>query len=116
VREEVDFMHLPLFVRENAIVPMSGDGTRPTWGLADELTLHTFALADGASTATQALAADGLSLATFGATRQGAAVTFAGNGAAHHVRVLWRSDEAVVAAENGRLVEDAPEGQLIEWA
>ena len=48
--ERYDYFSLPLFARENSIIPIGHDRTRPDYGYTDGLTLHVFMLKDRAET------------------------------------------------------------------
>lgn len=48
--DHYDYFSLPLFVRENSIIPVGSNRKRPDYDYADRLTLHIFALNDRAET------------------------------------------------------------------
>lgn len=48
-KDNNDFFSLPLYVRENSIVPIGADNTRPDYDYAENITLHIFELKDRAS-------------------------------------------------------------------
>jgi alpha-D-xyloside xylohydrolase len=47
-KETVDFMTVPVFARENSILPMSSNDQRSDWRTKDALTLRAFAISEGA--------------------------------------------------------------------
>lgn len=113
-RETVDFMHLPLLVRQNTILPMSANEEQPQWRLADELTLNLFEIADGADLSTRVASSDGAA-ATFRCRRDGANLRLESDGHARSVKVSLRSIRAARALSNGRLLRETSEGLSVEW-
>lgn len=47
VHERYDFMHMPLLVREDTVLPMGAHEDRPDYDYADQLELHVYGLKDG---------------------------------------------------------------------
>ncbi|MCC3373416.1 alpha-xylosidase [Cohnella sp. REN36] len=47
--ERYDYMSLPLFVREGALIPVGREDARPDYDYADDVTFHLFAPKEGAS-------------------------------------------------------------------
>ena len=92
-REKMDFMHLPLFVRENSVVPMSDDAGEPQWKSSDPLALHLFNIADGADLTVEVPAGDGESVAQFRVRRKGDAINIESDGRARKVRAVVGSRE-----------------------
>lgn len=48
VKEQYDFMSMPLFVREGAVLAMGGCEDRPDYDYAEQVELHVFGLKEGA--------------------------------------------------------------------
>jgi len=113
ISEPQDFMHIPLFARENAIVPLSGNDAQPEWTPADELTLHLFQIAPGADLPVRVVASDGQTVA-FRCRRAGNKIILEGDGTAQRVRVLLRSAPAQALA-NATPLGATPEGALFQW-
>jgi len=122
--EHVDFMHVPLFARENSIVPTTPKSDDTGWRAADELVLQLFELADGADITASAGAADSLKASptggqrtTFRCRRDGHRYSLERTaGEADHVRVLIRGCRAAVQQmSNARLMPRPAEGLLVEW-
>ena len=110
-------MHLPLLVRENTVLPMSGEEERPQWRLADPLTLNLFHIADGADIVVRVPTSDNAHAAVFNCKRAGEKLTLTSDGGATNVRLLLRSGGGSVArVANGKVAREVPEGLLIEWA
>jgi alpha-D-xyloside xylohydrolase len=49
VEEYHDFLSIPLYVRENSIIPMGARDDRPDYDFADGVTYHIFGLSDGST-------------------------------------------------------------------
>jgi len=91
--EKMDFMNLPLFVRENSVLAMSDDAEEPQWKSSDPLALHLFNIADGADLAVEIPAGDGESVAQFRVRRKGNAINIESDGRAKKVRAVVGSRE-----------------------
>lgn len=48
-KENFDFFSLPLYARENSIIPFGADNTKPDYDYAENITLHIFKLKDKAN-------------------------------------------------------------------
>ena len=105
-REKFDFFSLPLFVKENSIVPMSENDAEPGWALKDALTLNLFQIADGADIQVR-LASKDDGIATFRCRRSGSKITIESDGKARNVRVMLRSTRAASAVVNGKVARSA---------
>jgi alpha-D-xyloside xylohydrolase len=115
VSEKVDFLHIPLMVKENSIVPVAGEKRNPSWLLEDELTLQLFQIADGAEISLRLVASDGESTAKIHCRRSGQQITLSGDGRARNVRVLLRSIPSASQIGNGKMMGYLPEGLLMQW-
>ena len=69
--DEYDFFSLPLYVRENTILPMGGHDEKPDYDYADGLTLRIYQLADGASADRDVYDAKAQKMLAVHATRHG---------------------------------------------
>ncbi len=74
-RETHGFMSLPLYVRENTVLPMGGVDNKPDYDYADNVTLHLFSIKDSAAVTTVIPDLNGKSAATFKVKRNGDAYT-----------------------------------------
>lgn len=70
-RESYDFFSLPLYVRENSLLPISEVADRTVYDYAENLTLGIYALADGKEAGCRIVASDGSLAAQITARRQG---------------------------------------------
>lgn len=70
VREQYDFLSLPLFVRPNSAIVVGDNDLRPDYDYADGFTLHIYELEPGAVATAVIPAADGSALVSFTVTRQ----------------------------------------------
>src|SRR5207302_1988273 len=85
--ETLDFMQVPLFGREDSIIPTSTNAQRPAWTTDDELILQIMHVTDGADISVRACPTDGATPATFRCQRKGSELTFQSNGQATSVKV-----------------------------
>jgi len=111
--EPQDFMHLPLFVRENSVVPMSANEGQPEWKPADQLLLNLFQIAPGADIPVRVVSGNGKP-AMFHCRRTGDKITLESDGTVRQVRVLLRSGRWRALA-NAHALGRSPEGALFEW-
>jgi alpha-D-xyloside xylohydrolase len=70
-RDKFDFFSLPLFVRENTILPTGSREDTPDYDYSQDLTLTIFHLADGSKSHCQVCGTDGRPFLTASAQRQG---------------------------------------------
>lgn len=113
ITEPQDFMHLPVFARENSVVPTGGNEAQPAWTGAEELTLNLFQIAPGADISVRAGASAGKS-ATFRVRRAGGRITLESDGVAQQVRVCLRSAQGQ-AGSNARPLGESAQGALFQW-
>ena len=74
-KETVSFLEIPLFVRENTLLPLGLNERTPDYDYQDGLTLHVFGLADGAAATARVPGRSGTPAATVTARRDGGVVT-----------------------------------------
>ena len=115
ITEKVDFLHIPLFARENSIIPTSSNTKTPTWRLLDELTLQLFQISDGAEIPLRLIPSDNTAAAQILCRKLGQQITLTGDGRARNLRIQLRSIPSVSQITNGKLIGDRPEGPLLEW-
>jgi alpha-D-xyloside xylohydrolase len=89
-RETVDFMTIPLFVRENTILATSADETQPQWRPEDPLTIRLFQITEQSAARTTVVASDGKSRLEFVCNKVGRKVTLTCQGRADRVSVWNR--------------------------
>jgi len=111
--DSFDFLHLPLFVRENSIIPMSANVQAPRWELSDELTLKLFQIRDGADVKLRIAAIDGS--AHFRCHRNGDKITLESDGRARCPSIFLASTKNTGKIINGRALSQQHDGLLIEW-
>lgn len=73
--DKYDFFSLPVFVRENTILPLGSCDSRPDYDYADKLTLRIYYLTDGCDASRTVCDTDGNVLLTASATRNGDVIT-----------------------------------------
>jgi alpha-D-xyloside xylohydrolase len=122
-REKLDFMQIPLLVRENSVVPVGSDEEKPAWKFSDELTLHLYQIADGADVSisvpdsdSSQEAGDGLRASSFRCQRAGGKFTLSSDGRCKDVRILLSGRRGVGDIGNGKLRSGAAETPLIGWS
>jgi alpha-D-xyloside xylohydrolase len=113
--EKVDFLHVPLFVRENSVIPMSSDEQQPAWTASDKLTLNLFQIADAADLRITVPSSQCDATATFRCRREGQKIIVEGDGRAKQVRVLPRSIHELSSVSNGGPPRQTPEGLAVDW-
>jgi alpha-D-xyloside xylohydrolase len=114
-RESIDFMHVPLLVRENTVLPIGGDAEKPNWKPSDELTLQLFQIADGADVSISVAASDGPHPVVFRCQRTGGKFVLSCDGRAKDVKVQLPSRRFVGEISNGKPCGSAPEAPLVSW-
>lgn len=112
--EKMDFFHLPLFVRQDTILPTGGTGQHPAWALSDELTLNLFEVSDRADLSLRLVAGDG-ARTTLHCRREGASVTLEGDGRARNLRLMLWSTREIADARNLTEIDRQPQGLLLQW-
>ncbi len=115
ITEKVDFLHIPLLVRENSIIPVSSDEKKPAWNLKDELTLHLFQITDGSEVSLRVATSEGTGTTRFTCKRSGQKIILTSDGHAKNVLLMLRSVQAASDLTNGKIVRDLPEGVLLAW-
>jgi alpha-D-xyloside xylohydrolase len=116
IRRPVSYMQIPLFVRENSIVPMSTKESDPAWLFDDELTLHLFRIADNAEIALTVHRSDGVGATSFICHRSGDSYVLSCDGRAKRVRALfrdWSGPEGLIV--NGKILDQSAQGVLVQW-
>ncbi len=81
VREQYDFLSLPLFVRPNSAIVVGDNDQRPDYVYSEGFTLRVYQLDDGAIAKAVIPAADGTPAVTFTVSRKGS-----------EVRVEWQGE------------------------
>ena len=86
-RDSCDFFSLPLYVRENTILPVGGRDDRPDYDYTKDLTVYLYALADGASATRRVCDMTGKPVLDITAHRTGDEIAVTVRGAADDLRV-----------------------------
>jgi alpha-D-xyloside xylohydrolase len=74
-RDTYDFFSLPVFVRENTILPVGSSNLKPEYDYADGLTLRLYQFADGAEAERVVCDTEGNVILTAKAVRNGDTIT-----------------------------------------
>jgi alpha-D-xyloside xylohydrolase len=112
IREQHNYLSLPLMARPNSLVPVGANEQRPDYEYADNVTIHIFAPRDGATLSTRVPTIKGEDAMTFEVRREGQYVRVQGRDATQPWRVLLRGVEAVQSVEGGTSQSD-PLGTLV---
>jgi alpha-D-xyloside xylohydrolase len=114
-QEPVDFMQVPLLVRENTVLPMGSEEDKPGWKLNEELTLQLHQIADGADVSVSVAATDNPHRVIFRCQRTGGKFVLTSDGRAKDVKVLLPSHRSIGDLGNGKLRGPAGEVPLVSW-
>ena len=85
--DQYDFFSLPLYVRENTILPLGSKDDRPDYGYSERLTLKIFQLAEGRTAACEVYNTEGELELTAEAVRTGDEITVSVRGKAQELSV-----------------------------
>lgn len=99
--EHYDYMSLPLFVRENSIIAVGHDTTKPDYSYGDGVTFHVFALSERADLQTAVCDTDGSVAITLHVQRDGKQLEVHAEGAKNAWRILLRNVDTVTSVQNG---------------
>jgi len=101
VREQHGYLSLPLMARPNAIIPVGAEDQRPDYDYANGVTLHIFALQDGALRTVRLPNLQGQTAVTFEVKREGQQITLRKQGVAPAWAALLRGVKAVGSVKGG---------------
>ena len=104
-KEQPDFLSIPLWVKENAIIPVGANADRPDYDYADDVCLHLFNLRDGADLRVEIPDTQGNIQETFHCTRRGRKVRIRQEGAtgAWSVQLRGPGHPPVMAAKSDEI-------------
>ncbi|RKP57146.1 alpha-xylosidase [Cohnella endophytica] len=101
-KETYDYFSLPLFARENSLIAVGNEDSRPDYEYADGATLHLFALQDGAVATADIPSAQGDPRLSVQASRRGNTITVTSEGTADSGwQLLLRGISSVASVDNG---------------
>jgi len=112
--EKVSFFRIPLFVRENTLLPTGKRDDAPEYDYLDGLELDLFALADGATASAVVHGPSGAERARFTATRSGTHVELRATGG-KDLKVRIRQSASAKVTDGGAPLETSPNGALLAW-
>jgi alpha-D-xyloside xylohydrolase len=102
LRDQHDFMSLPLMVRPGSLIPVGSDEERPDYAYAQSVTLHLFELGDGyQASASVPTVAGGLALSA-SAVRSGSTIKVSVQGETTTWRLLLRGVDSVASVIGGK--------------
>ena len=100
-REMHGYMSLPVMVRPNSVIAVGANDERPDYPYADNVTLHLFELADGATARTEIPDAQGGSVLDVVISRDGSAIHALLQGEPKTWRLLLRGIKNVQSVDQG---------------
>jgi len=101
-KEVYDYFSLPLYVRENSLIPIGNQDARPDYDYADGVTLHLFALQEGARVSASVPDVKGETRFSLLASRSGNEIYLSPTGSAPGWSVLLRGVANVASVSGGR--------------
>ncbi len=101
-KENYDYFSLPLFARENSLIPVGNEENRPDYDYAEGVTLQLFALQDGQTASASVPTVRGETQLVVTAARRGKTITIAAEGNASNWTVLLRGINNVSSVDNGK--------------
>jgi alpha-D-xyloside xylohydrolase len=113
VRERHGFFSVPLLARPGSVIPFGAVDDRPDYDYADGVTLHAYALPDGARVTTEVPGLGGDTAATFTTTRVGDVVRVTAEGTDRWRLLLPGVRPAAVTVDGGATAEH-DQGLLVE--
>lgn len=96
--ETHDFFSLPLMARPNSLIPIGANNAVPDYDLANDVTLHLFALSDGCTANAKVPGLDGCDELKVIVTRNGNTLFVNASGAGKPWKLLLRGMESVQGA------------------
>lgn len=98
-KDQVDFMSIPLWVKENSIIPLGADAEHPDYDYAEGVTLQIFAIRDGADLTVEIPDIHGKIVSTFTCARRGETLKITQTGAAHKWNVQVRGNQQLAISD-----------------
>ncbi|GAE93437.1 alpha-xylosidase [Gracilibacillus boraciitolerans JCM 21714] len=80
IKEHYDYLSLPLFVRQNSILPVGNNETAPAYNYLDNITFRIYSIEDGKNVTRELMDTDGKNIASLTVERKGNILTFATKG------------------------------------
>jgi alpha-D-xyloside xylohydrolase len=112
VREEHDFMSLPLMVRPNSIIAVGNHNDRPDYDYAEGVTLRVYELEDGKQISAEIPSVTGEIQTTFEVSRAGRMINVKRRGKSKPWQLLLVGI-ATIASVTGGTVESTSPGALV---
>ncbi|RUS48087.1 alpha-xylosidase [Cohnella sp. AR92] len=109
--ENYDYFGLPLFVKENSIIPVGSANDRPDYDYAKGVSFHVFELADGEAASVSVPDIHGETSLTANASRSGGTISFEASGSTGWSVVLRGA--STVSAVDGGTFEPSEQGVVI---
>jgi alpha-D-xyloside xylohydrolase len=106
-KEKYDYMSLPLFVKENTLLPIGVNDVDPAYDYAEDVTFHLYELADGKQVSATVNSLDGKVSGTVTISRSGQTLEVEEdmNDKPFHIQLVGHT--SIESTTNGLLTEDA---------
>ncbi len=111
-REAHDYFSLPLLVRENSLIAIGQNNTRPDYDYSDDVTFHLFELSDGSTARATVCSIEGCPELHIEASRSGQVITVLASSNAKPWHLFLRNIQSVAQVEGGDC-ELTPQGVRI---
>ncbi len=107
-KDTLDFMSIPLWVKENSIVPVGANTQRPDYDYADGVTLNVFHIQDGATIQVEIPDIHGKIVSTFTCVRNDKtlSITREGQGSAWNVQLRGTGSQEVIKVTSNQVEID----------
>jgi alpha-D-xyloside xylohydrolase len=106
-RETHGYLSLPLLARPNSLIAVGENQQQPDYDYTDDVTVHIFEPADGATLTVHIPALDGSTAMAVEVRRDGAKIDIRASGAVYHWHALLRGVEQVHSVDGGLAKSDA---------
>ncbi|SFS84025.1 alpha-xylosidase [Paenibacillus sp. BC26] len=101
-KESFDYFSMPLFVRENSLIAVGAEDSRPDYDYATGVTLSLYALQDGATAASVVTTVTGETAFTATASRKGSTITIDTEGKSEGWSIILHGEHAVASVQGGQ--------------
>lgn len=107
IKEQYDFLSLPLWVRPNSVIPLGRRSDKPDYDYSDGVTLQVYQLQDGKEARVEIPNMDGSIETTFVVRHEGNRIQIQRQGLEKPWNLLLVGTDAVENMENAKLINDS---------
>ncbi len=112
-RETYDYLHFPLFARENSMICFGSRDDRPDYDYADSPLFALYSLSDGHTACAELFADGGNLLYTVQATRHGDEISVKTIGNCRGFTLLLSGIEKIAGASAGAQIQNTEQGSMV---